>query len=213
MQAFRRVDDPLTLEFQAYDALSVRECVRSDVAAMGGLRSALWSYGFWATLSYRVSHALFRAGGRLPALLIQLTGQLLFRGDISRKATIGPSFVVCHPAGVFIGPHCRIGKGCTVGMGAFIGSNMHSDDPRDYPTIGDKVSVGPTACIMGPVFIGAECRIGPSAVVLRSVPPNHVVMPAAARVVSRQRLSHLSRHPAQDVADEPATTRAAGVAS
>lgn len=211
MPAFGPVDDPLTLKFQQYDALSFRECVRSDVGALGGGWTALWSYGFWATFSYRLSHALFRAGANVPALVIQLTAQFLFRGDISRKATIGPSFVVCHPAGVFIGPHCRIGKGCTVGMSAFIGSNMHSDDPRDYPTIDDKVSIGPTACIMGPVVIGAECRIGPSAVVLRSVPANHIVMPAAARAVSRQRLAHLRGHPAQDVTDERATA-GAGVA-
>ena len=210
MKASRRVDDPLTLKFEEYAALSFRECVRSDISAMGGVRSALGNYGFWATFTYRVSNALYRAGANVPALVIQLAGQCLFRGDISRKATIGPSFVVCHPAGVFIGPHCRIGKGCTFGMGAFIGSNMHSDDPGDYPTIDDKVSVGPTACIMGPVVIGAECRIGPSAVVLRNVPANHIVMPAAARVVSRQRLSSLTRYPAHDVMDQHAPTGATG---
>ena len=212
MKTFRAVDEPRSLKFEQYAALSFREGVRSDAGAWGGVRPALWSFGFWATFSYRASHALFRAGAIVPALSIQLTARFLFRCDVSRKATIGPSFVVCHPAGVFIGPHCRIGKGCTIGMGVFIGSNMHPDDPRDYPTIDDGVSVGPTACIMGPAVIGAECRIGPSAVVLGNVPANHIVMPAVGRVMSRQKVAHLSRQPAHHVTDWHATGRVAGAA-
>jgi len=212
MKVSRRADEVLTLKFEDYAALSFREGVRSDAEAWGGVRAALWSLGFWATFSYRASHALYRAGANAPALLIQLTAHFLFRGDISRKATIGPSFVVCHPLGVFIGPYCRIGKGCTVGMGAFIGSNTHPADERDYPTIDDRVSVGPSACIMGPAVIGTDCLVGPTAVVLGNVPANHIVMPAAARTMSRQNLAQLGGHAAHDVTDGRATARVAGAA-
>jgi serine acetyltransferase len=165
-------------------AVSLVSLIRADVRGFGGLGRALSTVGFFVVLSYRVSHRLFRGGLDTPALIIQLLAQLVFGCEISRKATIGPSLVIVHPAGVLIGPHCRICKGCTLGIGAFIGCNTNSADPADYPTLEDKVSIAPGARIMGSLVVGKSARIGPNVVVLSNVPANCSVLPAAPRVMS-----------------------------
>jgi serine O-acetyltransferase len=145
-------------------------------------------------LSHRVASRLSRIGLDLPACAIQLAAQMLFGCEISRKALIGPSFAMLHPGGVYIGRFCRIGKGCTVNTGVFIGSNLSPDDPRDFPTIDDGVGFAPGARVMGPVVVGSGCRVGPNAVVMRSLPANSVVVTAPPRVMLRPQLTKRSAH-------------------
>jgi serine O-acetyltransferase len=93
---------------------------------------------------------------------------------------------VFHPSGIFIGPHVRIGRDCTLGPEIFIGANapMTWDDPRDYPVIGDGVYLAPGAKILGRLSIGAGTRVGPNAVVMRTVPPKSIVAAPPCRVIS-----------------------------
>jgi len=184
----RHVDGELELRLRQYSALSFWHCVRADVRGYRGVRVAASTVGFWAVLSYRAASSLRRSGLDFLAIIVQVMAQLVFGCEISRKAIVGPSLVIVHPIGVFIGPHCLLGRGCTVETGAFIGSNQSPADPDDYPTLDDKVAVATGARIMGPVVIGRESRLGPNVVVLRSVPPGSIVMPPAPRIVSRDQL-------------------------
>ena len=80
----------------------------------------------------------------------------------------------------------RIGRDCTLGPEIFIGANtpMKWDDPCDYPVIGDGVDLAPGAKILGRLSIGAGTRVGPNAVVMRTVPPKSIVAAAPCRVIS-----------------------------
>ena len=182
-------DGALRQRIERHAMASFRECVRADARAHGGLRRAVQVPGFWCVFSYRAAYWLRRRRLDFVAILVQLAAQLLFGCEISRKAIIGPSFVVTHPSAVFIGPHSAIGKGCTVGSGVYIGSNSHPDDPDDYALVDDKVAIGPGGRVMGPVVIGAGSQIGPNTVVLRSVPANSLVMSPAPRVIARDTFS------------------------
>jgi serine O-acetyltransferase len=182
---YRQLDSDFQRRLDHYAAMSLREVVSADARLFGSWKRALSTTGFWAVLSHRVASRLSRLGLDIPACMIQLAAQIIFGCEISRRASIGPSFAMLHPVGVYIGRYCRIGKGCTVNTGTFLGSNLLPDDPCDSPTIDDGVGFGPGARVMGPVIVGAGCRVGPNAVVLRSLPANTAVVTAPSRMVLR----------------------------
>jgi serine O-acetyltransferase len=58
---------------------------------------------------------------------------------------------------------------------------------KRHPTLEDRVVVGAGAKILGPITIGAGSRIGANAVVVKSVPPNAVVVGVPGQIVQRSR--------------------------
>ena len=53
----------------------------------------------------------------------------------------------------------------------------------DRPRIGDNVSVGANAVIIGPIRIGNNVTVGAGAVVVKDVPDNAVVVGNPARLI------------------------------
>ena len=58
---------------------------------------------------------------------------------------------------------------------------------KRHPTIGDRVTIGAGAKVLGSLEVGEGSRIGANAVVVRSVPPNSVVVGVPGQIVSRSR--------------------------
>ena len=58
---------------------------------------------------------------------------------------------------------------------------------KRHPTVGDRVTLGAGAKILGPVAVGSDSRVGANAVVVRAVPANSVVVGVPGQVVSRSR--------------------------
>ena len=61
------------------------------------------------------------------------------------------------------------------------------DRGKRHPTVGDRVTIGAGAKILGPITIGAGSRIGANAVVVKPVPPDSVVVGVPGQVVARSR--------------------------
>ncbi len=140
-------------------------------------------------LSLRVQAVvLFRIGQsarRLAPLLgavVRYFNQVLTGADISLDAVIGPGFVLYHPSGVVIGPHCRLGRRCTIMQGATLGSGPNGRGGA--PRLGDHVYVGPGAQVIGGIEIGSHAMIGANAVVLRDI-PEHAFAAGVPAVVRR----------------------------
>lgn len=93
---------------------------------------------------------------------------------------IGPGLVIQHGIGAVIvaqkmGTRCWINQQVTLGVGPKPG----------FPTLGDEVSVGAGAKILGGVVIGDRARIGANAVVVKDVPPDVTVVGVPAYIVRR----------------------------
>lgn len=166
---------------------AVREDLRNarahDPAARGDLENALVYSGLHAIWSHRVAHRLWRrpALRGLARVLSQFT-RLLTGIEIHPGATIGRRFFIDHGFGVVIGETTEIGDDVMLYHGVTLGGRSLNRGKR-HPTVGDRVTIGAGAKVLGPLRIGDDSAIGANAVITRDVPANSIAtgIPAVVR--------------------------------
>lgn len=125
-----------------------------------------------AVCLFRVSQAAARRGAMPVALLLQ--GRTL-RGsgaEISPHAEIGPGLCLVHSAGIVIGPNVKVGRNARIHQGVTLGDGRIPGQPN----IGDFVTIGPGASVLGGVRIGDRVTIGSGALVTRDLPDDAVAL-------------------------------------
>jgi len=181
--------------------------VERDPAADGWLDVVLSYPGFHAITAHRAIHALWRR--RVP-LLPRLLAEIVHRVtgiDIHPGATIGPGFFIDHGTGVVIGGTAIVGTNVTIYQGVTLGGTSLQRKKR-HPTIGDNVTVGSGAAVLGDITIGENVKIGANSVVVKDVPPNSTVVGIPGRVVlqdGRPVAPPTSPRPQVDLPDPDAT--------
>jgi len=97
--------------------------------------------------------------------------------EIHPEATIGRRFVIDHGLNTLIGATTSIGDDCTLLNNVLLGSRRITDNPKGkrHPSIGNRVKISSGVRILGNIFIGDDCKIGPDCVLKEDVPPNTVV--------------------------------------
>lgn len=102
-----------------------------------------------------------------------------------------------HPVGIVIGDGVSIGRGCEIYQNVTIGQQAITPGTKaqDYPTIGDDVTIGAGAVVVGAIHIGAGAVIGANAVITKTVPAG-----ATAFGVNRLALSDRARPADTEVA-------------
>jgi serine O-acetyltransferase len=155
-----------------------------DPAARSSLEILLCYPGLHAVWGHRVSHWLWRRGLRLPARILAALTHRSTGVDIHPAARLGPGLVIDHGTGVVIGETAEVGRDVTIYHGVTLGGTRLHRGKR-HPTVGDRVTIGAGAKVLGPIEIGHDSRIGANAVVVRPVPPDSVVVGVPGQVVSR----------------------------
>jgi serine O-acetyltransferase len=173
----------------------IRAIFERDPAARGVLEILVCYPGLHAVWGHRISHWLWRRGLKLPGRWVSHLFRALTGIEIHPGATIGPGFFIDHGMGVVIGETAAIGADVTLYHGVTLGGTSLAKGKR-HPTLGDRVVVGAGAKILGAITIGADSRIGANAVVVKSVPPNSVVVGIPGQIVKRSK-----PHTAQDAPD------------
>jgi serine O-acetyltransferase len=102
--------------------------------------------------------------------------------DILPRATIGGGCIVAHGVGLVIGGGTVIGEDCTLLHGVTLGEVRF--DELDCPRIGNRVTIGAGAKVLGGITVGDDAVVGAGAVVLSDVPPGAVVAGVPARVIN-----------------------------
>jgi serine O-acetyltransferase len=156
---------------------------RHDPAARSDVENALVYSGLHAIWSYRLAHRMWArpALRGVARILTQLT-RFLTGIEIHPGATIGRRFFIDHGMGVVIGETAELGDDVMVYHGVTLGGRSLNQGKR-HPTIGDRVTIGAGAKVLGPLLIGDDSAIGANAVVTRDVPPNSIAtgIPAVVR--------------------------------
>lgn len=163
------------------------QCVYNrDPAARSTLEILLSYPGLHAIWGHRIAHWLWENNLRLLARWFSHLMRALTGIEIHPGARIGPGFFIDHGMGVVIGETAEVGRGVTMYHGVTLGgTSLHKG--KRHPTIGENVVVGAGAKILGPITIGENSRIGANAVVVKSVPPNSVVVGVPGQVVLRSK--------------------------
>ncbi|MEI8188987.1 MAG: serine O-acetyltransferase [candidate division NC10 bacterium] len=173
----------------------IRSVFERDPAARSTLEILLCYPGLHAIWGHRLSRWLWSRGCKLAARWISHATRFLTGIEIHPGATIGSGFFIDHGMGVVIGETTEIGSEVTLYHGVTLGGTSLAKGKR-HPTLEDRVVVGAGAKILGAITIGADSRIGANAVVVKSVPPNSVVVGIPGQIVKRSK-----PHTAQDAPD------------
>jgi serine O-acetyltransferase len=157
-----------------------------DPAAHNTLEVLLCYPGLHVVWGHRVSHWLWTHGFKLLARWLSQVVRGFTGIEIHPGAKIGPGFFIDHGMGVVIGETSEIGADVTLYHGVTLGGTSLAKGKR-HPTLEHRVVVGAGAKILGAITIGEGSRIGANAVVVKSVPPNSVVVGVPGQVVLRSK--------------------------
>jgi serine O-acetyltransferase len=135
---------------------------------------ATWA-GVQALLAHRVAHALHDAEVPLAPLAISYMSRAVTGIEVHPNARIGNYFFIDHGSGVVIGETAEIGDHVTLYQGVTLGGTGFQRGKR-HPTIGDNVTVGSGAKLLGPIEVGHGAKIGANTVVIEDVPANSTVV-------------------------------------
>ncbi len=156
-----------------------------DPAARSTLELVLCYPGIHAIWGHRISHWLWRRGLKLAGRLCSALTAWLTGVDIHPAALLGPGLFIDHAVGVVIGETAEVGTDVTIYHGVTLGGNRLERGKR-HPTVGDRVTIGAGAKVLGPITIGHDSRIGANAVVVKPVPPDSVVVGVPGQVIQRK---------------------------
>ncbi len=161
----------------------VQSVVGRDPAARTAWEVALLYPGVHAVWAHRVSHKLWTRGAFGPARTVSQFARFLTGVEIHPGATIGPGLFIDHGSGVVIGETAEIGADVTIYHGVTLGGTNLNKGKR-HPTIGDGVTIGAGAKVLGPITVGDGSRIGANAVLVRTVAEDSVVVGVPGQVIA-----------------------------
>ena len=131
--------------------------------------------GVQALLAHRVAHALLESGVPIAPRAIAYLSRAITGVEIHPAARIGDEFFIDHGSGVVIGETAEIGDRVTLYQGVTLGGTGFQPGKR-RPTVGDNVTIGSGAKLLGPISVGDGAKIGANTVVVEDVPPGSTVV-------------------------------------
>ncbi|CAM9891105.1 unnamed protein product, partial [Sphacelaria rigidula] len=183
---------PLLLNISTcYGAMLKDAAMISLDPALSNPVEILYAYpGFWALFWYRLSHAPEKRNIPIVSALWPRAAMSMVRYataiDIHPKAQIsGDGILIDHGAGLVVGADTVIGKGVTLYQGVTLGATGKRvpQGKKRHPTIGDSVTIGAGAKVLGNIVIGDKSLVGANSVVTKHVPPDHTAVGIPARVL------------------------------
>lgn len=183
------MNDFSLLSYLSADLRRARGLLNGAEDGVSGLR--LWlgvlSPRFVPVLLCRLAHSFFRLRLGPLAKAVSLLNFFLFGIEIAVRCPIGRGLFLPHTQGTVIGAW-QIGANATIFQGVTLGAREvdFSYSELSRPIIGDGVTIGSGAKVLGGLFIGDDARIGANSVVLQSVPAQALAVGVPARVVHRR---------------------------
>ena len=149
--------------------------------------------GFWAVLVHRLGNARMRIKDRRVRAPVTFAYRVAYHGvtalfgiEIPYNAKIGRRLKIGHHGCFFMGARV-VGDDVHFHHSATVGLARRSDR-SSAPIIGDRVEIGPGACIVGSIEVGDDCYIGANTVLADSLPRGATVIGVPARVVRLETL-------------------------
>lgn len=162
----------------------IRSALQRDPAARSRLEIMLLYPGLHAVWIHRISHWLWLREVKFLARALSQFARSITGIEIHPGAQIGRGLFIDHGMGVVIGETAIVGDEVTLYHGVTLGGTSLSKGKR-HPTIGDRVTIGAGAKVLGNITIGSDSRIGANAVVVKPAPENSVIVGVPGQIVKR----------------------------
>ncbi|HNV42532.1 MAG TPA: serine O-acetyltransferase [Ornithinibacter sp.] len=154
-----------------------------DPAAQSRADLAVNSPGLHAIWIHRATHRLWRNPAARPAARILSTVARALTGvEIHPGAQIGRRFFIDHGMGVVIGATAVVGDDVMLYHGVTLGGRSLARGTKRHPTVGDRVTIGAGARVLGDIEIGDDVQIGANSVVVKPVPAGAVATGIPAQI-------------------------------
>lgn len=165
-----------------------------DPAARNRLEVFLLYPHIKAIIAYRIANKLYKKEHYFLARWISNKARRKTGIEIHPGATIGDGLFIDHGMGVVIGETAIVGNNVTMYHGATLGGTGNEKGKR-HPTVGDNVTIGASAKILGNIYISSGTRVGANAVVVRDTNPNSTVVGIpAVEVKKNNKLINLNEY-------------------
>ena len=160
----------------------IKAIYRNDPAARG-LEAFLYP-GLHAILVHRyLSHPLYRIKFGFCARLISQLCRFFTGIEIHPGAKIGKGLFIDHGIGIVIGETAEIGDHCILFHHVTLGGTGKHVGKR-HPTLGNHVTIGTAATLLGPIRVGNHAKIGAETfVIMHDIPDDCTVVGAPGHIV------------------------------
>lgn len=171
--------------YLAADLRRARVLLNGAADDVSGLR--LWlgvlSPRFVPVLLCRVAYFFYCLKLAPVAKLFSLLNFFFFGIEIAVQCRVGKGLFLPHTQGTVIGAY-SIGENATIFQGVTLGAREldFSFLESSRPSVGDDVTIGSGAKVLGGLTLGSGSRIGANAVVLESIPANVAAAGVPARI-------------------------------
>lgn len=156
---------------------------RYNLSAHGLIKGLFTGNGFYAVLHYRIANWLYRHHIKFLPDVITFRNIRRHGCEISPVATIGGGILIHHTMGIVIGCFVHAGRNLEIFQNVTIGSNRKEKAGRVMPLIGDNVTIGSGAVVVGPIIIGNNVSIGANSYVDKDIPDNAIVAGIPAKII------------------------------
>lgn len=116
--------------------------------------------------------------------IFSIINVMLFGIEVNSQCQIGRGLFLPHTSGTVIGAR-EIGDNCIIFQGVTLGAKnldfSNADDKR--PVIGNNVTIGAGAKVLGGISIGNNVKIGANTVVTKSIPDGKTVIGSKATII------------------------------
>jgi serine O-acetyltransferase len=173
------------VHYLAADLHRARVLLHGSADGVSGLR--LWlgvfSPRFVPVLLCRVAHFFYCLKLAPVAKVFSLLNFFFFGIEIAVQCRVGKGLFLPHTQGTVIGAY-SIGENATIFQGVTLGAREldFSFLESSRPFVGDDVTIGSGAKVLGGLTLGSGSRIGANAVVLESIPANVAAAGVPARI-------------------------------
>lgn len=178
----------------------VRTALEKDPAATSAVQVALLYSGVHAVWLYRIAHYLWNRGFRFTARALSQVARFLTHVEIHPAADVGRRLFIDHGAGVVIGETAEVGDDVLMYHGVTLGGD-NPEPVKRHPTLGDGVTVGANATLLGAITVGEGASVGAGSVVVEDVPAGATVIGVPAERV--EPADEPGAEPAPATGDEP----------
>lgn len=174
-----RRDDHMILTDIWKDVKAVQE---RDPAARNALEVLLLYQGVHALIWHRFAHWFYQRHMFFIARLISQIARFFTLIEIHPGAQMGHGILIDHGCGVVIGETTVVGDNCTIYQGVTLGG-VGLNKGKRHPTLGNNVTVGAGAKILGSFEVGDNCTIAANAVLLKPLENDTTAVGIPARPI------------------------------